>query len=52
MTTLKDYLRDMIEDAFVLGENAERNDIKTIEDAKEDLLDEYLKMIIERIIGV
>ena len=45
MTTLKDYLRDLIEDAIKIGETSMTKKPIAIMDEKEDLLDEYLKMI-------
>lgn len=52
MTTLKDYLRDLIDEAIEIGEKGINKKPVEIEDEKEDLLEAYMKMIVERIIGV
>lgn len=50
MTTLKDYLSDLIDESVKIAEQTKTQ--KEFEDEKEILLDSYLKIIIERIIGI
>ncbi len=53
MTTLKDYLNDLVVEAIKKKEEHEmaEEELMTWEEAKEDLLDEYIDIIKERIIG-
>jgi len=50
MTTLKDYLNDFTEDVKKIM-NTESGEIPDWETQKEDLIEEYLKIITERLIG-
>ena len=52
MTTLRDLLRDLIEEAFMKGKEVGLgNEMEDEEMLKEDLLDEYTQSIIDRFVG-
>lgn len=53
MTTLKDYLRDLMDEAVKLKGEYESTEMTPVEyeDSKDDLLDEYIDIIKKRIIG-
>ena len=47
MTTLRDFLSEVIDEAVILGQESPAD----LEDQKVDLLDDWLNTIINRLIG-